>query len=85
MIDNEWLMNEITALRIERIKKKQPRIFVLVLILLCAFTAAIAYDTPCHVPVKRWRASWECPNCGHDNFAEIERCGICGTKKPKKF
>lgn len=85
MIENEWLTKEISQLRIERIKKKPTSIFVYTLILLCAFTALIAYDTPTHTPINRWRSGWVCPSCGHDNFAEIERCGICGTKRPKRF
>lgn len=81
---NEWLDSEISALRSERIKKKQPRIFVFALILMCMVTAAMAYDTP-HIPKKmRWSATWFCQRCGYENFDEIKTCGLCGKPKHRK-
>lgn len=81
---NEWLEKEIGDLRYERIKKKQPSIFVFSLILLCMLTAAMAYDTH-HVPKRmRWSATWKCKSCGYENYDEISNCGLCGKSKGKR-
>lgn len=84
MKDNEWLTQEIANLRMERIKKKQPRIFVWALILMTMFTAALAYDTQHHPRQARWSATWKCKHCGYENYDEIHTCGLCGKAKGKR-
>lgn len=84
MKENEWLLNEITALRMERIKKKQPKVFIYALIFMTMFTAVIAYDTNHPIQTLRWSKTWKCGRCGHENYEEIKTCPICGTVRGRK-
>lgn len=81
--NNPWMEIEAKKLREELREQKQDgncwKIFLFVMFFLLYGYSSVWSDEP--YKLKTWYKTWECKNCGYDNYDCIRYCGKCGTDR----
>lgn len=61
--------------------KSHQDIWALIVLLLICITGLVVAEYREHDQIEMrgcWGETWECSQCGYENYEGISRCGICG-------